>query len=448
MIDNRLPPHNRDAERSILGTMLRDNSLIPEIASTLKSDHFYVFGHQKIYESIVSLNEKGNNVDIVTVAEWLTNSGKIGDSGGHVYIAELWDAAPSTSSFQQYADIIRVAAMRRMAIHTAHKLIEASNDLNTHPTESLSQAENSIMEISDLGIVGEPLTLEQTLRDVYTRMDHRRGMAEGEVSGVMTGCMDIDRILAGFQPSELILVAARPSVGKSALGLQMAMNAAMEQGLPTLFISLEQSSTELTERILCNQARVDSYRMRTGRLDSGDIERLMKTGDALSNAPLWIDDTPAQNMFRISATARRLKKKKGLSMLMVDYVQLVDPDNHKAQRYEQVGSISRRMKMLAKDLDIPVVCMAQVNRSSEDRRDRSPRLGDLRESGSLEQDADTVILMHRPEVGDPGTEEGLCEINIAKNRNGPTGQVKLLYVKQFMRFENFAMETGGTYGRN
>ncbi len=265
------------------------------------------------------------------------------------------------------------------------------------------------------------------------------------ISGLPTGYLDLDEKTAGLQNSELVIVAARPSVGKTSFALNIVRHLAVEQKIPTLFVSLEQSRIELAERLLCCHARVDSHKVRKGHLSSDDMQQLTQAAQDMSEAPLYIDDTPAQGMLRIAANARRLKRQ-GLKAVFIDYLQLIDPDNRRDSRQEQVAAISRRLKFLARELEIPVVALAQVNRSSEDRQDHRPRLADLRESGSIEQDADTVMMLHRPELHEPGQHEGVIEVIVAKQRNGPTGEITLTFLKQFMRFENFAVETPFGYG--
>jgi replicative DNA helicase len=258
--------------------------------------------------------------------------------------------------------------------------------------------------------------------------------------------VDLDDKTAGLQNSELVILAARPSVGKTALALNVIRHVALEDEQPVFMVSLEQSRIELAERLLCCQARVDSHKLRKGHLGSDDMSKLVAAGGQLGEAKLFIDDTPGQGMLRIAANARRLKLRHGIKLVVIDYLQLIDPDNRRDSRQEQVANISRRLKFLARELSIPVLALAQVNRTSEDRQDHKPRLADLRESGSIEQDADTVMLMHRPELFEPGQHEGVVEVHIAKQRNGPTGEISLTYLKQFMRFENYVAEAAYAYG--
>jgi replicative DNA helicase len=443
-VTDRLPPHNRDAERSLLGSMLRDNQIIPEVVPLVKADHFYVFGHQKIHEAITKLNvEEGKPADIVTVAEWLTQAKLIEDVGGHGYLAELCDAAPSAANFRQYAEIIRQKAIIRNLIHACTDLQAEAFDQSQPAGELLDSAERRIFEIAEMGITGDTITLHQAINEAYHRLDQRKQRGEHEYSGIPTGYIDLDTLTAGFQNSELIILAARPSVGKTAFALNIARHVIVDEKLPVLFVSLEQARIELAERLLCCQARVDSHRLRKGHLSSDDEARIMDAGGILGEAKLFIDDTPGQSMLRIAANARRLKKRHDLRLVIIDYLQLIDPDDRRENRQEQVAGISRRLKFLARELKIPVIALAQVNRGLEDRQEKKPRLSDLRESGAIEQDADTVMMLHRPELYEKDQKEGLVEVVVAKQRNGPTGEVSLMYIKQYMRFENFALEHSG-----
>jgi replicative DNA helicase len=444
---DRLPPHNRDAERSLLSSMLRDNLVIPEAVNLVRADHFYVYAHQMIFDAIAKLNDdQGKAADIVTVAEYLLQNKLIEEVGGMPYLMELWDAAPSAAHFRHYADIIRQKAIVRSLIHTCNELQADAYDQSQPPTELLDSAERKILEIAEMGLTGDTITVQEAIKEAYDRIDVRKQHGENQLSGIATGFIDLDNLTAGFQNSELIIIAARPSVGKTAYSLCIARHVAVEEQLPVLFVSLEQARVELAERLLCCQARVDSHRLRRGHLTTEDMQKIFEAGDILSNAKLFIDDTPGQNMLRISANARRLKKKHNLRLVIIDYLQLIEPDDRRESRQEQVSGISRRLKFLARELKVPVVALAQVNRSSEDRQDHRPRLSDLRESGAIEQDSDTVLMLHRPDYHEPGQQEGLVEVIVAKQRNGPTGEVSLMYVKQFMRFENFAVEHSNTFG--
>ncbi len=448
-VTERLPPHNREAERSVLGSMLRDNKIIPDVVQIVKFEDFYVFAHQRIYEAMTDIYVNlGKPADAVTLADYLNQKQLIEDVGGYAYLVELWDAAPSAANAVYYGDIVRQKAIVRNLIHACNELQRDAYDQVMPPHELLDSAERRILEVAEMGVTGSTVTLQQAIHEAYDRIDARKGKDYQEVSGVPTGFVDLDELTAGFQNSELIVIAARPSVGKTAFALNILRHIAVEEDMPAFFVSLEQARIELAERLLCSQARVDSHKLRKGHLSSDDMDKLVAGGDKLSKAKIFIDDTPGQSMLRIAANARRLKLRQGIRLVAIDYLQLIDPDNRKDSRQEQVAAISRRLKFLARELKIPVIALAQVNRSSEDRQDHRPRLSDLRESGAIEQDADTVFLLHRPEYHEPGQQEGMVEVIVGKQRNGPTGEVSLMYIKQYMRFENFAVEHSGFGGSN
>lgn len=443
--EDRLPPHSREAERSVLGSMLRDNKIIPDVIQVVaRPEDFYVFAHQKIFESLTKLYiDSGKPADPVTVANWLNDQNLVEDIGGYAYLAELWDAAPATGNATYYAEIVRQKAITRNLIHACTE-IQGEAFSQTQPAdELLGLAERKVLEIAERGVTSNTYKLKDALQDAFTRLDARK--AGSHEVGVPTGYVDLDQLTSGFQASELIIIAARPSVGKTAFALNLTRNIIVEEDMAVLFVSLEQSRIELAERLLCCQAKVDSSRIRKGTISNDEYMKLSEAGEILSQSKLFIDDTPGQNMLRIAANARRLKIRQGLRMVVIDYLQLIDPDNRRDSRQEQVSAISRRLKFLARELTIPVIALAQVNRSSEDRQDHRPRLSDLRESGAIEQDADTVFLLHRPELHEPGQHEGVVELIVGKQRNGPTGEVNLTYTKQYMRFDNFAVDHSGGY---
>lgn len=444
---DRLPPHNREAERSVLGSMLRDNKVIPDVVQQVRADDFYVFAHQKIFEALADLSVvQGKPADPVTLADYLNERQLIQEVGGYAYLVELWDAAPSAAHAIQYAEIIRQKALVRNLIHACNDLQRDAYDQVMPAQELLDSAERRILEVAEMGVTGSTATLQQALHEAYDRIDARKGRDHLEYSGVPTGWIDLDNLTAGLQESELVIIAARPSVGKTSFALNLIRHVTVEEHLPAFFVSLEQARIELAERLLCCQARVDSHRLRKGHLSAEDMDKLVTAGDVLRHAHLFIDDTPGQSMLRIAANARRLRLRHDIRIVVIDYLQLIDPDNRKESRQEQVAGISRRLKFLARELKIPVVALAQVNRSSEDRQDHRPRLSDLRESGAIEQDADTVFMLHRPEYHEPGQREGVVEVIVAKQRNGPTGEITLSYIKQYMRFENFAVEHSSSFG--
>jgi replicative DNA helicase len=441
----RLPPHSRDAERSVLGSMLRDNGVIGDIIQIARAENFYSDAHQKIFQGIIALYDKGQPVDLVLLADYLKDQKHIDDVGGYGYLAELWDAAPTAANAEYYARIVRDKAVIRNLIHAGTEILRDSYDQSMPADELLETAERKILDIAELGVTGSTFTLGQAINEAYDRIDVRKQQDITSISGIPTGFVDLDEKTAGLQNSELVIIAARPSVGKTAFALSIMRHMIVDVGEPVFFVSLEQSRIELAERMLCMQSRVDSHKLRKGHLGSDDMQKLIEAGGILKASKLYIDDTPGQGMLRIAANARRLKLRHGIKIVFIDYLQLIEPDNRRDSRQEQVAQISRRLKFLARELMIPVVALAQVNRASEDRGDHKPRLADLRESGSIEQDADTCMILHRPEMYEPGQHEGIVELNIAKQRNGPTGEITLTFIKQFMRYENFAVEAPFSY---
>ena len=444
---DRLPPQSREAEKSVIGSVLRDNAVLSELLQIIRADNFYFDAHQKIFTIILELYNEGKPIDLVILHEALKVRKQLEDIGGVSYLAELWDFAPTAANAEYYARIVRDKALVRNLIHTSTELLRDAYDGVTGADELLGQAERKILEIAEKGTTGETHALDKVLVETFNRIDDRASKAHLSVTGIGTGYIDLDNMTAGLHANELVIIAARPSVGKTAFALNVVRHVIVEERQPVFFVSLEMSRLELAERLLCCQGKVDSHRLRKGTLNSEEIQKLMASGDTLrGNAKdgwvkLFIDDSPAQTMLRISANARRLKLRHDIKLVVIDYLQLIEPENRRDPRQEQVAQISRRLKFLAKELQMPVIALAQVNRASEDRQDHKPRLSDLRESGSIEQDADTAMLLHRPGKFDGGQEDNVLEIIIAKQRNGPTGEITLAYLKQYMRYENFAADT-------
>lgn len=438
----RLPPQNREAERSVLGSMLRDNQVINDIVQIIRQEHFYFDAHQKIFQAMVELYDAHQPIDLVILADKLKQKGHIEDAGGYAYLGELWEAAPTAANGEYYARIVREKGIVRSLIHASTDILRDAYDQVQPADELLAKAEREILEIAEQGVTGSTSTLQQAIDEAYARLDARKKGGHADISGIATGFVDLDHLTAGLQNNELIILAARPSVGKTAMALNIVRHVVVEEGFPVFFVSLEQARVELAERMLTAQARVDSHKLRKGTLDKVEMNRLLEAGGILHRAKLFIDDTPAQGMLRIAANARRLKLREEIRLVVIDYLQLIDPENRRDPRQEQVAQISRRLKFLARELKIPVIALAQVNRSSEDRQDHRPRLSDLRESGSIEQDADTVLLLHRPGRSDSSVEDNTIEVLVAKQRNGPTGDITLAYRKEYMRFENHAIGDG------
>jgi replicative DNA helicase len=440
---DRLPPHNAEAERAVLSCMLRDNRVINDVVQILPSkEYFYADAHQKLFETIIQLNDKGGQpVDLVTLGEALMQRGYLADIGGPAYMAEVYDTSGTSANSEYYAQIVRDKALVRGLILASNEILTSAYKQSMTADELLESAERQILDIAEKGVASNLITLDDAIKETYDLMNKRTTGRETGFSGLSTGFTDLNELTAGLHPSEMVIIAARPSVGKTSFALNLARNITTEERAAVFFVSLEQSRIELAERLLCCQARVDSHSLRKGTLTSDDLAKLIDAGNLLGGVKLFIDDSPGQGMLRIAANARRLKLRQDIRLVMIDYLQLIEPENRRDPRQEQVAQISRRLKALARELKVPVVALAQVNRSSEDRQDHRPRLSDLRESGSIEQDADAVLMLHRPDRYEPGQHEGIIEVIVAKNRNGPVGEITLAYVKQYMRFEDFQVGT-------
>lgn len=438
-LSDRLPPYNRDAERSVLGSMLRLNDVINDVVNIVQVEHFYTDAHQKIFQAIWTVYDRTHSVDLVTLANYLEQQKLIEDVGGYKYLAELWDAAPTAANARYYAEIVRDKGMVRALIHASTEILSDAYAQAMEADDLVAEAGKKILDIAEKGLTNAPVSLTEAMTAAFDLIDERvqKGSTQ-QVTGLPTGFLDLDEKLSGLQKSELTILAARPAVGKTACAINIVRNIAVEHGVGVFFASLEMSSTELVERLLACQARVDSHKLRKGQLSGDDMDKLMDASSVLRKAKVFIDDNATQSMMRIAANARRLRMRHGIGLVVIDYLQLIEPENRRDSRQEQVAQISRRLKKLAKDESMPVLALAQVNRASEDRQDHRPRLADLRESGSIEQDADAVLILHRPELYEPGQHEGTVEIIVAKNRHGPTGEVTLTFLKQFMRYENFA----------
>lgn len=435
----RLLPQSLDSERSVLGSMFRSNDVIGDVVQILNVDNFYSDAHQKIYKAMLFLYEAGKPVDLVVLTEALKQANQIDDVGGYGALAELWDAAPTAANAVHYAHIVRDRSIVRSLINVGNEILRDAYDQVGPADELLHQATGKMLDVAERGVTGRVYGMDKILEETFDRIDQRQTRGGSSISGISSGYPDLDEVTAGFQNSEMIIIAARPSVGKTAFALNLIRNIAVDEKMSVLFCSLEQSRVEIVERLLCSHARVDAQKLRKGLMNAEDMERLIAASGVMRNAKIFIDDSPGQGMLRIAANARRLKLRNDLKMVVIDYLQLIEPENRRDPRQEQVAQISRRLKGLARELSIPVVALAQVNRSSEDRQDHKPRLSDLRESGSIEQDADTVMLLHRPERFEPGQHEGLTEVIIGKQRNGPVGEITLTFNKNLMRFESFAV---------
>jgi replicative DNA helicase len=449
-IFDRLPPQNIEAEQAVLGGMLLDNEVIHDVVQLLQPEAFLRHAHSKIYSAIVDLYNQGQNIDPLILYEELRRRGQLEDAGqGELtdeYIAEIVDSTPTAANAEYYAKIVREKAVGRRLIHASTEILREAYDQSETADELLSHAEQRIFEIAQSRNVSETHHIADVVAHAFDRLHHRSEQGGHVLSGLPTGFVELDDLTSGLQNSELIVIAARPSVGKTAFALNIAQHAAVEERKGVFIASLEQSKLELAERLLCSMARVDGHKLRSGRLSSHDISLLMDAANELRPAPLFIDDTPGRTLLQISAAARRLKMRHDINLIVIDYLQLIESENRRDSRQDQISQISRRLKGLARELNVPVIALSQLNRSPEMREGHRPRLADLRESGAIEQDADVVILLNRPELYDKESKPGVAEVIVGKQRNGPTGDVELTFLKSFTRFENYSdrPEPGGS----
>ncbi|MGE3317178.1 MAG: replicative DNA helicase [Planctomycetaceae bacterium] len=446
-LSDRLPPQNLDAERGVLGSILLWNDAIDEVAEFLHADHFYSDAHRRIYAAIHQLHEKGiRGIDPLTLAEELERRSELEEIGGPSYLHDILEAVPHSAHAKYYGNIVREKFIQRSLISACSEILRDTYDAAQETEEILATAEQKIFRILEQQEREQKFALRDILMDAFDRINERLER-EGSVSGLATTFTDIDAKTNGFQPAELIVLAARPSMGKTALVCNWAEGIARNSGKGVLLFSLEQSKLELAERFLCISACIDGHKLRAGDLNEEERHKLMAASSDLSELPLFIDDQPGRTTGQIGAIARRLKRLHDISIIIIDYLQLIEPEDKRAPREQQIALITRRLKALAKELNIPLIALAQLNRGVELREDKRPRLADLRESGAIEQDADLVMFLHRPDAYQSDDRPGEAEIIIAKHRSGPTGIVPLTWRKEFMKFVDYSplVEPAGGY---
>jgi replicative DNA helicase len=448
---DRLPPQNLDAERSVLGSILLVNEAIDEVSEFLDADHFYGDAHRRIYAAILKLHDAGiRGIDPVTLGNELVNRSELEEVGGVPYLAEVLESVPHAAHARYYANIVRDKSVQRSLIYACTEILRESYDPAGDTEELLQTAEKQIFQILEGQEETANFDIGNILIDAWDRINERLE-SDDSFSGLPTGYTDFDAKTNGLQPSELIILAARPSMGKTALACNWAVNIATTTNRGVLFFSLEQSRLELAERFLCIRSQINGHKLRSGDLDEEERDKLMKASQELSEIPLFIDDKPGRTVGQMGAIARRLKRQNDIGLMIIDYLQFVEPEDRKAPREQQIALITRRLKNIGKELGIPVIALAQLNRGVEMREDKRPRLADLRESGAIEQDADLVTFLHRPDAYDPTDQPGVAEVIIAKHRSGPTGIVPLTWRAEIMRFENLsplAEPDGGYFGED
>src|SRR5262245_38424046 len=433
-------PSNVEAERSILGAILLDNAVCNQAIELLRREDFFLDSHRRIFEKMVALSERIMPIDLITLSDELRRVGDFEQIGGATYIASLIDGVPRTDTIEHYAKIVKSKSMLRKLIHTSNQIVARAMDEEDDPDIILDQAEQMIFQIAEDRVRQGFQYIGEVGKRRLEQIEQMAGRPE-MITGVPTGFTDFDQMTSGLQRQDLVIIAARPSMGKTALALNMAQYAA-KNGCTVGIFSLEMSAEQLVSRFLCSEARVDAHRLRTGYLNREEWARLADALRRLCETQIYLDDTPGLGVLEMRAKARRLKAEHGLDMLIIDYMQLMSGRGRVESRQQEVSQISRDLKALAKELDMPVVALSQLSRAPETRGgDHKPQLSDLRESGAIEQDADVVCFIYREEVYNPREDnEGKAEVIIAKQRNGPTGSINLVFLKQFTRFEPLAFE--------
>jgi replicative DNA helicase len=443
----RTPPHSEEAEQSVLGGLLLDNSSWDKIADRLVGEDFYRHDHRLIFQHISRLIVQSRPADAITVFESLQNNGKDRESGGLPYLNSLAQNVPSAANIRRYAEIVRERAVLRRLIGVGEEI--AASALNTQGREAkeiLDEAETKVFRIAEEGARnrGGFVKLEPLLGRVVERIQElfERG-GTSDVTGVPSGFTDLDTKTAGFQEGDLIIIAGRPSMGKTALALNIGQHVAIDMGMPVAVFSMEMGSEQLAMRLLGSVGRIDAHRLRTGRLTDDDWPRLTEAMERMQSAPMHIDETPALNALELRARARRLAREYGkLGLIVVDYLQLMSASSSGENRATEISEISRSLKALAKELKVPVIALSQLNRTVEQRTDKRPVMSDLRESGAIEQDADVILFIYRDEVYNPDSpDKGIAEIIIGKQRNGPIGRVQLRFGGEHTRFDNLSLST-------
>ncbi|MBI4474566.1 MAG: replicative DNA helicase [Acidobacteria bacterium] len=433
----RTLPHNTEAEKSVLGAILVNNENYYRVIEKIRPEDFYLEAHRVIFRQMMELIDKSKAIDLITLQEELVRAAKLESAGGITYLASLMDGIPHLVNIEHYIEFIGEHSLLRQLINSTNKIMAECFDQSEPADQILDRAEQALFNLSEkrirVGFVSvKELELPATrlLEKLYTEREM--------ITGVATGFKDLDRITSGLQPSDLVIVAARPSMGKTALCLNIAQHVALHKGLPVGMFSLEMSKEQLLMRMLCAEARVDAHKVRTGYLGKDDFRKLIDALGRTTQAPMFIDDSSTLTVMEMRAKCRRLKAEHGLGLIIVDYLQLMSGYGRVENRTQEISGISRGLKALAKELSVPVVALSQLSRAPEQRQgDHKPQLSDLRESGSIEQDADLVMFIYREEMYKPSEENaGLAELIIAKQRNGPTGIVKLAFLREYTRFEN------------
>jgi len=440
-IAERLPPQSWEAEVSVLGGVLLDNEALNRVLEVIQEGDFYRESHRKIFSAMIDLYERSEPVDLITLGEALKKRAALDEVGGVEYLNSLVNSVPTAANIAYYAKIIKEKSILRRLINRATEIVHQGYAVSGNVDEFIDRAERSIFEISEDRVRPSFYALRDIIKSSFKtieRLYEKRQL----ITGVPTGFTKLDELTSGLQPADLIIVAGRPSMGKTALALNICQYAAIEAGIPSAIFSLEMAKEQLVLRMLCSEARVDAHRLRGGFLGESDWPKLTRAAGSLSEAPIFIDDTPGLSALEMRAKSRRLKAEHKLGLIIVDYLQLMRGRADSDTREQEISDISRSLKSLAKELNVPVVALSQLNRRVEERSDKRPQLADLRESGAIEQDADVIIFLYRDEVYNRTEENrGKAEIIIGKQRNGPTDRFELTFLDKYTRFENLSYVT-------
>ena len=431
---SRIPPHSIESEQSILGSILLDKDAIITVAEIIMPEDFYKEAHKIIYESMIKLNNKSEPIDLITLSEELKKEGYLNDIGGISYLTSLSTIVPTTSNVKYYSDIVKEKSVLRKLIKVSNDIIDIGYDGSTKIEDVLEKAEKSIFDISQEKASDDFQAINTVLMDTY-EMIEKLCTEKSEVTGITTGFKDLNKKINGLQRTDLILIAARPAMGKTAFSLNLVQNAALKGAASVAVFSLEMSKEQLVQRMLSSQSHVDLKKIKTGTLDENDWPRIVDSMAVLSNVNIFIDDTPGIKISEMRSKCRKLKMEKGLDLILIDYLQLMEGEGGNESRQQEIAKISRSLKIIAKELNCPVVALSQLSRAPEQRADHRPMLSDLRESGSIEQDADIVMFLYRDEYYHPDSErKNIGEVIIAKNRHGETGSVELVWLGEVQKF--------------
>ncbi|WP_408955330.1 replicative DNA helicase [Natroniella sp. ANB-PHB2] len=440
---DRVPPNSLEAEKSTLGSMLLDRDAIAKVIEILQPEDFYRQTHAIIFNVINDLFDKGEPVDLVTVSEQLREKDKLEEIGGASYITSVVNSVPTATNVKHYAKIVEEKSILRKLIKTSNQIAQLGYQGDQEIDFVLDEAEQLVFNLSQRRTTQSFSGIKDILMDTFDNLEQLY-KHKNDVTGVPTGFRDLDKMTSGFQKADLVIIAARPSMGKTALALNIAQHAAVKEETPVAIFSLEMSKAQLVQRMLCSEAQVDSHRLRTGYLNETDWRRISQAAGRLGEAKIFIDDTPGITVMEMRAKARRIQAEHGLDLILIDYLQLMQGRRNSESRQQEVSQISRSLKGLARELDVPVVSLSQLSRAVEQRNDKRPQLSDLRSSGSIEQDADVVAFIYRDDYYNPESEKaGITEIIIGKQRNGPVGTVELAFQKEYTKFVDLAKRQEG-----